>query len=223
MRWLLFWNLFLGGCLPPTVWADVVHLTDGRKVEGIVVGETDSGVRVQVTWQGFVTLDREVVLSVVRLSDQENSRRLRRWHKDFLEDQTRQRKRDSFEAFQKRRGLVPYEREWVTPEEKSRREQKKKEIEAAKQKPPPKIPPVEVIPPPITQPASPQRNGIVVRHSHDPTLFKDEQGNLIRVREHRGHKFFKTTEGEHVDLESHNGHLSFADEGGIHHDLEPVR
>ena len=236
MRWLLFWNLFLGGCLPPTVWADVVHLTDGRKVEGIVVGETDSGLRVQVTWQGFVTLDREDVLSAVRSSDQENSHRLRQWRKEFLEDQARQRKRDSFEAFQKRRGLVPYEGEWVSPEEKSRREQKKKETEEAKQKPRFEIPPVEAIPPPITQPAPPQRiiagdkvfilprSGFVIqRQNRDPTLYKDERGNLIRVRKHEGHKFFTTTEGVHVDLESHGGHLFFNDKEGTHHDLEPVK
>ena len=234
---LFFFSLISCLGLQAVAWGDVVHLTDGRKVEGIVVEGTDSALRVQVTWQGFVTLDQEDVLSVVRSSDQENNRRLRQWRQDFLADQERQRKRESFEAFQKRRGLIQYEGEWVAQEQKERREQKKKEAAEAKQKAPFEIPPVEVIPPPVTQSAPPQRiiagdkvfilprNGIVVHHHHfhDPTIFRDEQGNLLRVREHEGHKFFRTTEGKHVDLESHDGRLSFTDEAGIHRDLEPVR
>jgi len=46
--------------------ADVLYLSDGRKVEGIIAKETDAQVQVQVLWQGYVAIPRSTILSVER-------------------------------------------------------------------------------------------------------------------------------------------------------------
>ena len=230
---------FIGLSAPSRVWADVLTLANKQSIEGIVVQKDGAHLKVQVAWQSYVTIDREAVVNLTRGDAHEHEQLLARWHEEFQADQQRERAQRDLEAAQRARGLVKYQGEWIKPEElieiqarkqEQRAQQKRQQFEDqlsqlaqqvralseenqrlrqelffARQQ-------VVVLPQPV-----------LVRHQHDPTLFTDEQGNLIRVQEHDSHKFFTTTDGKHVDLQTHDGHLAFTDEQGLHHDLRGLQ
>lgn len=233
-RWVgvtFFFLLALG--LTQSVSGDLLRLSDGRDIEGVIVQESGSEIRVQVLWRGYVTVERDSVTSITRGSPGAHRLLLKQWRKDYLADQQREKERSAFEATQREKGFVEYQGAWISREalaliRQKEKEKKKEEARLEQEEQTKQItervgaleeenlrlqrkldsrPPVIVI-----------REGIVP-HPHDHTLYEDEQGNLIRVEEHDGHQFFTTTDGTHVNLESHEGHLSFADQKGVHHDL----
>ena len=222
-------------------WGDVLYLSDGRKVEGIIADETDVQVRVQVLWQGYVTIPRGTVLSIERGAKGDHQRLLEKWKKDFLVDQKQEGERKAFEETQRAKGLVPYQGKWMTAEEASLLEEKKKEKERQKKAEEERqqleeglrrinerLQALEEENERLRRQLAAQteiifrRSNFINVHRRDSTLFKDEQGNLIRVQEHENHKFFTTSDGEHVNLEADGDHLSFTDEKGVHHDLKRV-
>ena len=227
-----------------TAWGDLLSLSEGRKLEGVIAKETESQIRVQVSWQGYVTVDRSSVVSVTRGDKKDNERLLGQWRRDFLVDQKRERKRATFEAAQRAKGLVMYKGSWISQAElasiqaKQKEEQARKEREAREEaakrsaeeearRTERRIQALEEENLRLQRQAVTRQELLIVPtplivHHDESNRFQDERGNLIRVEEHEGHKFFTTTDGRHVDLQSHNGHLSFTDERGIHHDLERV-
>ena len=246
---MLRWRRIIGLCGAllwvsgaEVAWGDLLHLSGGRKLEGVIVKETESQVKIQVSWQGYVSVDRSSVVSIARAGKEENQRLLGQWRRDFLSDQQRERKRIAFEAAQRAKGLVMYKGSWISQTElasiqaKQKEEEVRKEREAREEaakrsaeeetrRTERRIQALEEENLRLQQQAVTRRELLVVPntvviHHHDPNLFRDERGNLIRIEEHEGHKFFTTTDGRHVDLQSHDGHLSFTDERGIHHDLE---
>lgn len=233
--WVLCLVVWMGGV--GVAWADLLYLSDGRKVEGIITQETDSHIEVQVLWQGYMTVPRGSILSIVRGNRQDRQRLLKKWQKDFLADQTRERKKATFEAAQRAKGLVKYEGEWITAEqlaliqkrereEKERKEKEAREEEARRVEQ--RLQALEEENQRLRRQVEAQtelifrfRQGIVVHHNN-PSLFQDDQGNLIRVQEELGQKFFITTDGKRVDVKSHEGHLTFTDDQEIHRDLRQV-
>ena len=228
---------------PQVAWGDLLQLSGGRKLEGVIANETESQIKVQVSWQGYVTVDRSSVVSIARAGKEGNQPLLRHWRRDFLADQQREHKRAAFEAAQRAKGLVMYKGSWISQTElasiqaKQKEEQLQKEREAreeaAKQaaeeetkRTERRIQALEEENLRLQRRVTRQELLIVpntiIFHHNDPNLFQDERGNLIRVEEHEGHQFFTTTDGKHVDLQSHDGHLAFTDERGIHHNLERV-
>jgi hypothetical protein len=233
------WCVLLWMSAQQAAWGDVLYLSSGRRVEGVVVDETPSHITVQVSWKGYVTFDRQALARVVRGDDQIRERLLSAWRREFLEDQQREHKRRAFEAAQRARGLVRYKGEWITREElafvreeQRRRERQRREEEAQRaaeeeaKRVAQRLQALEEEHRRLQQQLLVRQRlwvvpeSVIVRHHH-PKLFRDEHGNLMRVREHDGHQFFTTTDGQHVNLESHDGHFAFTDAQGIHHDLEP--
>ena len=233
--------LWMGGA--QVAWGDLLSLSEGRKLEGVIVQEAKSQIRVQVSWQGYVTVDRSSVVSVTRGGKEDNARLLGQWRRDFLVDQNRERKKSSFEAAQRAKGLVMYKGSWISQAElasiqsKQKEEQTRKEKEAREEaarraaeeeakRTERRIQALEEENLRLRQQTVTRQellivpNTVIVHPHHDHNLFRDERGNLIRVEEHEGHQFFTTTDGKHVDVQSHDGHLVFTDERGIRHDLE---
>jgi len=109
--------LLLWGTAPGRVWGDVVHLSDGKMLEGIITQESETHVQVQVAWQGHVTLNRGAIVSVTRADEATQQQLLDRWKREFTADHERQEARKAFEVSQRERGLVKHQGEWVTTDE----------------------------------------------------------------------------------------------------------
>ena len=240
------WVVLLGWCLcrPSAARADVIYFLGGRMMEGIVVQETAAQIKVQVAWQGYVTLDRDSVVSILRADERERQRLLTEWRKEFLADQQRERERVAYEEAQRPRGLVEHQGRWVTPaelatlkKEQARKEREQREAKAKQEEEAQREAEAREATQRLQalQEENLRLRELVVQQRlllvptsvlverRDPSLFRDEQGNLIRVREHGGHQFFTATDGQHVDLQSHDGHLAFTDAQGLHHDLTCLR
>ena len=235
----LFAAVLLGLSAQSRVWADVLTLANTQTIEGLIVEENESHIKVQVAWQSYVTIDRQAVVSIAQGDAHEHDQLLARWQEEFQADQQRERAQRNLEAAQRARGLVKYRGEWIKLEELITVQARKQEQQAQQER--------QQLEDQLSQLAQQVRalseenqrlrqelffarqqvvvlpQPVLVRHHHDPTLFTDEQGNLIRVQEHDSHQFFTTTDGKHVDLQSHDGHLAFTDEQGLHHDLRGPR
>ena len=109
---MLCWSAGMG-----LVRADVIELAPERHLEGVVVQETADRVRVQVSWQGYVTLDRAGIVSIVRASTEENARLQASWQQEASALRARERAQQAFEQQQRERGYVKYQGEWITREE----------------------------------------------------------------------------------------------------------
>ena len=224
----------------PLTSADTLRLSGGRTLEGIILEDTASQVKIQVSWKGDVTLSREAVVSIARSEVSDHQRLLRQWQREFVADQRRERRRLALEAAQRARGLVRYQGRWISQDELALiQDRQRREAEAAEERQR-RDAEAKLVQERLQTLEEENRRlrwdldqghrwwswwwnprTIIVqeRHQPDPDLFRDEQGNLIRVNEHEGHQFFTTTDGRHVDVQSHDGHLAFTDEQGVHHDL----
>jgi len=109
--------MLLVWCMGSSVRADLLTLSDGKTLEGIVAQETDTTLNVRVAWQGYVTLNRASVVSIVPSGEAGHQRLLERWKEEFEGDRTRQTERQAFESAQRERGLVKHQGEWITTEE----------------------------------------------------------------------------------------------------------
>ena len=219
--------------------ADSVRLTNGQTMEGIVVQQTPTDVRLQIDWQGYTTLNRGII-EAMRLEDRElNQRRLAQWHRDFLALQKRQQDQASFEAAQREKGLVKRGSEWVSVEalallQNEAAEQERQQLRQQLSELTERIQALEAEnralreeanrPPAIIREFIPA--GFLVRH-HQPaperrSLFRDEQGNVVRIRDHGSHQSFTARDGTHVDLQFETGRPVFTDAAGVRHELTPL-
>lgn len=69
----------LGG---EVVWGDVITLSNGTEVEGVVVRETESQVKVQVLRASFLTFKEREIVSIVRGTPAEHERLRREWERE---------------------------------------------------------------------------------------------------------------------------------------------
>ena len=97
-------------------WADLVLLSNGQAIEGIVVRQSDEQVVLQVAWEGYVVLDRASLKKIEPASEADRKTLLDRWkqeHQAYLDQEERRRQ---FEAEQRARGLILYDGQWMSPE-----------------------------------------------------------------------------------------------------------
>ncbi len=93
------WQISLVCCavgvisLPPIASADLVRLSGGTTIEGIVMEQTPSRIKVQVMWQGVVSLDPRSVVAIEWVSEVERCRLRQSWRHRFQESQRRERDR----------------------------------------------------------------------------------------------------------------------------------
>ena len=172
---------------------DLVHLSSGRTLEGIVVWETPSRVKLQVSWRGYVTIERDAVGEIVRGDDQEHERLFTEWREAFLAAGERRRQRAAFEAQQRARGLVRHQGTWISLEELKFIEEKsadaRRKYEEQLQRLTERLRALEAQNRILSQRLA--RRPVVLRSSRfflphhglpHARLAKDEQGNLLRLR-----------------------------------------
>lgn len=229
--------------LPAVAWADRLHLTNGRVLEGVVVRETPSQVVVQVAWEGYVFLDREAIATIEAADEPARQHLLAQWQQEFRQAQEREQQRQEFEAAQRAKGLVEYQGRWVTPQEvaaikeeqveaqrRRKEEQERQRAEAEAQARQAEIQELieqlhtlQVEQARLQEELAHQRLWLrhvpVLINQCDPNLVRDAQGNLMRLQAHEGHRFLVTPDGRHVDVQAHADHLSFLDDRGRHQDL----
>ncbi len=106
--------LGIGAC--PPAWGDTLTLTNGQTLEGIIVQETPTHVRLQVALQGYVDIERQTVTGLARSDAADHGRLQAQWREEFRHGQTQADAARRFEAAQQAKGLVLYQGQWITPE-----------------------------------------------------------------------------------------------------------
>lgn len=219
---------------PVPAHGDELRLANGQSLEGIVVDETTSQVKVQVTSQGYLLLDRAAVSSIVRASKENNQQLVEGWRRTERNVEEVKREREMLEAEQRTKGLVKHKGRWIAKEEltaiteQEARAERERQREAEAERTAQLIQTLQGETRRLQDLVAEQQRQLVywrgLAHSphHDPHLFRDEQGNLLRVQHHEGHPFFVAPDGKHVDLQSQEGTLTFTDPQGVRRTLEPA-
>jgi hypothetical protein len=226
---------------PSLVSADLVRLTNGQTMEGIVVQQTPGEIHLQIDWQGYTVLDRGIIHGVV-LEDRElNQERLERWQRDHAALRQREQDREAFEAEQQAKGLVKQGTQWVSlealallKEEEAKRERQELTRQLAELTERIRLLEAEnralreeASRPMIVREFVPVHSGLVVQHQQTHrragSLFRDDQGRVVRVRRHGDHRSFTTADGTRVDLQFQNGRLGYTDPAGVRHELTRVK
>jgi hypothetical protein len=237
------------GFVQSPTWADQVHLSNGRTIDGVVIRESASQVVLQVAWEGHVVLDRTTVTGIERSTDAQREELLAAWRREHEAFQERERREREFEAEQLAKGLVFHRGEWITREElavikertledaqRRRDEAELKRREDEQRQRAQELQRREEELTTLTQRLRAmqeeqlrlQQEIIALRSwlarphlvvRHAERFVTDEHGNLLRVLDHAGHLAVVTPDGSHADLQVHDGHLSFTDRQGVHHDV----
>ena len=208
-RSLCAMGLWLAASTPAA--ADVLRLSSGRELEGLVVRESPMNMEVQVAWKGFMMLDRRAVTAITRSDDADRARLLHQWEDEFSESQRQEQERQAFEASQAAKGLVRYRGAWINPNEmalidaqhrldearqreaKLRREHEEEALRLAD-----RISELEVEHRQLEQRLATATRRVVVvpspllihqwhRHLNGPNVLRDEQGGGLACRRHDGH------------------------------------
>ena len=239
-------TFFLVAALPllaaasPRADADIIRLTNGQSLDGVIVDETDTHLRLRVAWTGFVTLDRGAVKEIVREDDAANRDQLSEWEKNHQTSLQEERHREREEEERRRSGYFQYQGQWVTAAElamlqeaRVRQEQERSHEELKKLTD--RIEALEQENRRLRDETTRQRivvtqPGFIIQQPLFPAFgrpqsrgreFTDEQGNMVRVHR-RDDELSATINGQQVDVLHHDEHLAYVDPAGTHHDLTPV-
>jgi hypothetical protein len=229
-------------CLPAFCRADVIMLTNGQTLEGVITHEAGSQVRVQIAWTGYVTLTRDAIVQITRHEYAKNHAMLARWKEEHLASLERDAERQDEEQAPRKERWIRFEGQWLRPEElamiqdsRAQKEQdrqeetrRKNEIESLTNR----IEALEEENQRLREDLGNAQNRVVVVQPgflHFPgslfpgrsRRFKDEQGNEVRVQFRRGESFFTKPDGQRVEVNRHGDHFSYMDQTG-HHDLTPA-
>lgn len=110
--------------------ADLIHLSNGNTVEGIVLSSATGRIEVQFAAGGSITFHPEEIESIER-SDPDRNRDIKtQWAQDDKQFQADLKAKKEYEDAQRAQGLIKFEGEWLTKEEvDARLEQDKLEVE----------------------------------------------------------------------------------------------
>lgn len=107
----------LASFLAPVVKADIVTLSDGKDVVGVILDASTRRLRLQVSADGTMTLPTETISAIKRQTPKQNAALRTRW---LLEDTRRRAAEEAqrrYVAAQRAKGLEFYSGKWMTPEE----------------------------------------------------------------------------------------------------------
>lgn len=111
--------LLLSGAVPAR--ADVVALTNGASLEGVLTRTADGESLLQVATDGWVILDTATVTGVTAQTPAQNAALKAKWAEDDAREAARERERRRYAESQRAKGLILYGDEWVTRGEFDRR------------------------------------------------------------------------------------------------------
>ncbi len=188
--------VILGMSAQSPVRADVLELNNKRAIEGIIVQEDGSRLKTRVAWQGYVTIDRQDVVAIIRSDARAHEQLLAAWREEFQADQQREQAQKDFESSQQAKGLVKYQGEWIASEEllaiRARKEeqQERKQLEDQLNQLAQRVLVLTEENQQLRQALLFARQQAVIfthpvrmHREREHTLFRDEQGHLIRVQE----------------------------------------
>lgn len=129
------WTLGLSAlCIGAPARADIVHLMSGSSHECIVLRATDEWVKYE-TAIGVVSLPRNKVAGITREPEETNLTLRRGWQAERAAAEARRRARKRKAQVErltrKAQGLVKYQEEWVSPEERDARRAAERAAQAA--------------------------------------------------------------------------------------------
>lgn len=107
-------------CLAPQVNADIICLTNGNIIKGMVVRETEKVVEVEVFLGAKITFTKSEIAYVKVWSEDENDALRMRWLGDKEEKRKAELKRQKFEFEQMEKGLVKYKGKWIEESKKDK-------------------------------------------------------------------------------------------------------
>ena len=105
-------------CWAGAAGADVICLTNGNIIEGIVVRDTGKVLEMEVFLGAKITFTQQDVAYVKRWDDAENQALREKWLEDRKEREQAELTRQRFEVEQKAKGLVKYRGKWISEEKK---------------------------------------------------------------------------------------------------------
>jgi hypothetical protein len=228
------------GC--PAASADLIELSSGQVLEGIVTHQTDRQVKIRVASHGFITIDRSAVESIVETDSADHQRLLEQWRQEALE--VRQRAADEAEAdaAQRKKGLAKYRRIWMTPADRAEAQEKESaarlerlraqrsgEIEQLERR-------IEALEDENTYlrrqldgqtsvflvPSAPYPVHSPAPGLTGPDVYRDERGREVRVESDHGLRYFVGADGQRVHVVEDRGNMIYTDRHGQRQELTPA-
>lgn len=121
MKKLIFSMMVLGmSCWTSLAGADLLCLTNGNIIEGIVVQDTDKVLEIEVFLGAKITFTKQDVAYIKKWDEQENRGLREKWLEDRKEREKAELVRQEFETQQRAKGLVKYQGEWIPETEKDK-------------------------------------------------------------------------------------------------------
>lgn len=105
--------------IPGAIFADVIYLKSGRKIEGIIEKKTDTAITITLDI-GSVTYPKTQIESLSKSSDEENAKLKGKWKTQKQQRQAEQEEWRKFAEEQEAKGLIFYEGKWITKDEYER-------------------------------------------------------------------------------------------------------
>ena len=107
-----------------SVFADIIHLKNGNKVSGVITKESEDFVEIKINIGAVVTFSKKDIDRVEKESDDERLEIEKGWEAEKAQREGAAGPEpeidETFKEEQREKGLVEYEGDWVTPEEKER-------------------------------------------------------------------------------------------------------
>lgn len=115
VRYLFSWAVIFA---VDSVRADIVNLTNGNQMEGIVVKSSKDGIELRVSETGTVILDHSLVVGIKKMNSEQNAGLISKWRGIKEEARLEEERQRAYVRAQEEKGLVPHKGEWMTKEER---------------------------------------------------------------------------------------------------------
>lgn len=219
--------------IAPSAQADLVHLLNGQTLRGIVVQQTPQSVRLQVAWQGYITVSAETVASIQHEEETIHKQLLSVWqaeHDNTLEDKAgheaqREALRATAESMHEKEKLKA-ELEALKTAMDIQSKQHQAEIAALKSR----LGTLEVENEALAR--NRQMNNalampLIIGQDHDRRedvrFFRDAQGNILHVEERNGRQCVRAPDGKLLPIQSRGFEKTYVNEQGRRVEIKPYR
>jgi hypothetical protein len=217
----------------PFAAADSISLANLQTIDGIIVEESDSAVKLQIDLESFITFNRSSVISVKRTDEADHEKKLSGWRQDRKDSEERDRSRLEFEAEQYAKGFVKHEGQWITQAELERSDDFKRLED--------RLDELQNQIRSLTEENRRLQQDLVTARSEtrviqepvfverrffqrrDQQFSSNDHKNHVRVPQHPANEFITPpSDGRRIDLPRHDGRFFFRDDQGMSRNLSKV-